>query len=216
MESSASGEIRVWDLSIRLFHWSLVFCFALAYITGEAELFFHSWPGYVILGLLAYRVMWGLVGTRYARFSDFVKGPAETLRYLRSLLSRHPIHYYGHNPAGGWMVVLLLLVIAVTVWSGVELEATEGRGLLAGEGVTLVSPAQAKGDDRRRGAEHEWSEAAGEWWEEVHEAAAGLALALVVIHLLGVIVSSVLHRENLVWAMLTGKKPTARAQPPMG
>ncbi|VAW79954.1 Cytochrome b [hydrothermal vent metagenome] len=194
-----SNEIRVWDLLVRIFHWSLVLGFTIAYLTGEEEGSLHIYSGYAVLGLITFRVIWGFIGSRYARFSDFVHSPKSVSRYLKSLLTRKPEHHTGHNPAGGWMVIAMLLSLFVVSFSGLKLYAVEeGLGPLAGPLPTLsvISPAYA--DDDSDGEE--------EFWEEIHEASANFMLLLIFLHITGVIVSSRMHGENLVKAMVTGKK----------
>jgi cytochrome b len=169
--SSPSLKIPVWDPFVRVFHWSLVLAYAGTWITAEVDLPWHEKLGYFVLALLGLRLFWGLIGSRHARFSDFLRGPRVTMAYLKSLIADQPRDYLGHNPAGGWMIVLLIGSLALTIASGVLMGG-------AGEGV----------------------------WEELHEGAAGLTLFLVVLHLVGVAASSLLHRENLILAMLTGRK----------
>lgn len=113
-------EIRVWDAPVRVFHWLLVLSFAGAYLTAESERWrlVHVSLGYTMAGLVAFRILWGLLGTRYARFRNFVRGPSTVLRYVRSLLRGRPEHYIGHNPAGALAIVLLLLLSAGVVASG--------------------------------------------------------------------------------------------------
>ena len=166
--------IRVWDLPVRIFHWLLVLSFAGAFVTAESERLrdVHVVLGYTVLALLAFRLVWAFVGTRYARLSSFAFGPRAVAEYVRSLLTTHPRHYLGHNPAGSWVIYLLVLL-----------------GIAAG--VTGYATYNDVGD---------------EWMEELHEGAANAMLALVFVHVAGVIVSSVLHRENLVKAMVTGYK----------
>jgi cytochrome b len=152
----------------------LVLSFAGAYLTAESERWrlLHVTLGYTMGGLLAFRVFWGIMGTRYARFSSFVQGPTRVLRYLRSLLSGKPEHHVGHNPAGALAIVVLMLAgvcIVATGWAG-------------------------------------YNEIGGEWVSELHEAAANTMLLVVGIHVSGVLVSTVLHRENLVRSMVTGTK----------
>lgn len=183
--SAAAPDTRVWDILVRLFHWSLVAAFAVAWLTEDDFETLHQWAGYCVAGLLTFRIMWGLIGTRYARFTQFIYSPARIKRYLRSLLSAHPEHYMGHNPAGGAMVIALILCLGFTAFSGMALLATEGHGPLAG---TLFAG---------------WSE---DFLEEVHEFFANGALMLVLIHVAGVLVSSLLNHENLVRAMITGRK----------
>lgn len=167
-------KILVWDAPVRVFHWLMVLCFAGAYITSEGERWrlVHVTLGYTMAGLVGFRVLWGLMGTRYARFSNFVKGPARVLRYLRSLFGGVPEHYTGHNPAGAVAIVLLLLCavpISLTGWAS-------------------------------------YNDMGGEWLSELHEGAGNAMLALVAVHLAGVAFSTLLHRENLVRAMVTGNK----------
>lgn len=120
--SAEKPSILVWDAPVRVFHWLFVLCFAGAYLTAESERWrlLHVTLGYTMAGLLAFRLVWGLVGTRHARFSTFVRGPARVVRYLRSLPGAMPEHFTGHNPAGAVAIVLMLAacaVIAVTGWA---------------------------------------------------------------------------------------------------
>jgi cytochrome b len=209
-----SKEIRVWDPLVRIFHWSLVVGFTIAYLSGEEESNVHIYAGYMVLGLIIFRVLWGFMGSRYARFSSFVTSPATTLQYLKDLAAKRPQHYIGHNPAGGWMVLALLLCLFVVSLSGLKVYAIEeGLGPLAGDApaLTLVSAARADDDDDDHGHEsskggHAEDEAAEEFWEELHEVSSNIMLLLIVLHVAGVIVASRLHDEKLVKAMITGKK----------
>ncbi|MEN8205929.1 MAG: cytochrome b/b6 domain-containing protein [Pseudomonadota bacterium] len=202
------NEKRVWDPLVRLFHWSLVLAFTIAYLSGDEENSLHIYSGYAVLGLISFRVLWGLIGTRYARFSNFVSSPGTVIQYLKDLLARKPKHYMGHNPAGGWMVLALLLTLIVVSVSGLKVYAIEeGLGPLAADvpALTLISPAHAD-DDEHDADEHDGDEAAEEFWEEIHEVSSNFMLLLIFLHVAGVIVSSRLHNENLVKAMFTGKK----------
>jgi len=192
---------RIWDLAIRLFHWSLVFFFTVAYLTGDDAESLHAYSGYIIIGLLVFRLLWGFIGTRTARFSSFIYSPAETLRYAKAFVSRHPIHYVGHNPLAALMVFALLFSIAFTCWSGLEAYAAEGKGPLAGNKTLLIPGAMADDDEHERSRRHGGSEL----WEDLHEAAANLTLFLVFIHIAGVLLASVVHGENLIKSMITGK-----------
>jgi cytochrome b len=108
-------KILVWDLPTRAFHWLFALSFIAAYLSSEDDwLTFHVTFGYTVLGLVAFRLLWGFAGTRYARFSSFAYGPARGLAYLRSLLERRPEHHVGHNPAGSWAIYLLLALGALT------------------------------------------------------------------------------------------------------
>jgi len=186
MNASASPTSKVWDPLVRVGHWTLVACFFTAYLT-EGEVPLHMWAGYLLSAVVLVRLLWGFVGPQHARFSDFLYRPARIAAYLRSLVSRRPQHYRGHNPAGGVMILLLLASLALTAATGMALYAAEDQaGPLAG----LVAT----------------SEASEERWEEAHEVFGNLTLLLVIIHVVGAVVSSVLHRENLVKAMITGRK----------
>lgn len=192
-----ANSVQVWDITIRLFHWMLVIAFAIAYVTGEAESEIHAWAGYVILGLLAYRLVWGFIGTRYARFSSFLFSPGETLSYLGGLLRGKPGHYLGHNPVGALMVFALLFSLTMTTFTGLLLYGDEGKGPLAQTGI--IATAQAD-DDR----DHDENE--NELLEEVHEFFSHLTLLLVFFHIGGVVVASRLEGQNLARAMVTGRK----------
>ena len=180
--------IKVWDPLVRLFHWGLVASFALAYLSEDDWMDLHVYAGYTLLGLLAFRLVWGFIGPRHARFTDFVRRPSAVLEYLRELLVLRAPRYLGHNPAGGAMVVLLLLSLVLTSITGLAAYGAEGYGPLAGWTAGLVGLGR-------------------EAMEEVHEFSANLTLSLIFVHIAGVLVSSVLHKENLVRAMITGRKP---------
>jgi cytochrome b len=172
--NATSRGILVWDLPVRLGHWLMVGGFALAWLTGDSEEWrlVHVFAGGTVVGVALFRLVWGLVGTRYARFVDFVRGPHAAIEYVKSLLGPRPQHCVGHNPAGGWAIVLLLALALLT----------GATGWFA------------------------YQEIDGELFEEVHEALASTMLAIVGIHIAGVIVGSLAHHENLPRAMLTGFK----------
>lgn len=181
------NEVRVWDPFVRIFHWSLVLTFTVAYVTGEELEGLHNNAGYAVLGLVLLRIIWGFVGTRYARFRDFVYPAAEIKGFLQDTLARRARRYLGHNPAGGAMIILMLLSLLVTTLTGIAFYGIEdGAGPLA---LLAGSP--------------EWVE---EMLEEVHEFFANFMVLLVVVHIIGVIVESRLHRENLARAMVNGRK----------
>lgn len=203
------SSIKVWDVAIRLFHWSLVALFIVAYFSGEGEEgsaseSLHAWAGYIIIGLLLFRIVWGFIGGRYARFSDIIRRPSEIVAYLKGMLSGHPRHYLGHNPAGGIMVIAMLIALAAISWTGLKAYEAEGKGPLVAAQTVAVVPV-AKADEWGEWGEHESGEAE-EFWEEAHEAAVNATLLLIVLHLGGVFTSSMLHRENLARAMITGRK----------
>jgi cytochrome b len=191
-------EVPVWDIAVRAFHWSLVVAFAVAYLTEDDFELLHAYAGYLVLGLISFRVIWGLIGTRHARFSDFVCGMQTTRLYLKSMLTGKPKHYLGHNPAGGMMILVMLVSLFLLSYSGLKTYAEDGKGPLAQTEISIVATAYAD-DDHHRSAK-------SEFWEDIHEFLANFTLLLIFMHLVGVFVSSVVHRENLVRAMVTGKK----------
>lgn len=195
-QEMGGNRVKVWDAFVRLFHWSLVIAFFVAYFTEPEDAGFavHVWAGYLVTGLIAMRVIWGFVGTPHARFSDFAFGPVHALRYVLDLARGRAERHLGHSPAGAWMVYLLLIALGATVLTGMgALAAERHEGPLAVFFETTPS-AQAlpEGDE--------------EAFEEAHEILANLAMILVALHILGVAVASVSHRENLVRAMITGWK----------
>lgn len=171
-----ASRILVWDLPVRVFHWLLVLSFAGAWLSAESERWrlLHVSLGYTMAGLVAFRLVWGVVGSRHARFASFVRGPVAAWTYVTDLLHGRAPHHSGHNPAAALAIVGLL-----------------------GLAIAVVASGWAMYEDVAAG---------GEWLEEVHEAAATAMLALVGLHLLGVLVGSLAHRENLVAAMWTGRK----------
>lgn len=173
-------KVLVWDAPVRVFHWLLVLSFALAWLSAESERWraLHVTAGYTMAALVGFRLLWGVIGTRHARFASFVRGPRAAWRYLRALAGGRPEHHVGHNPAGALAIVALLALIAATAFTG-----------------------WATYED--------WG---GEWLEELHEGAANALLAVVGVHLAGVVVGSLAHRENLARAMFTGRKHAPPAQ----
>ncbi len=191
-------EIRVWDPLVRLFHWGLVVTFFIAYFTGEEESDLHIYSGYIVLGLISFRLIWGFIGTKHARFGDFLTTPTAAITYLKGLADK-PKRYIGHNPVGGWMIVIMLITLFVVSWSGLKVYAIEeGLGPLAGGIPQLAIINTTYADDE----EDFWEE----FWEEIHEISSNFMLLLIALHVTGVFISSRLHNENLAKAMLTGKK----------
>jgi len=175
-----AGWITVWDLPVRLFHWALVLCVSIDLIFGSGTRL-HVLAGFGVLALMGFRLIWGLIGPRYARFTGFVYGPRAVMEYLLRLKARRPSRYLGHNPVGGWMIVAMMLALAVAAGTG-----------------ALIETARFAHSHRLK---------------ELHETAASLLYFLVPLHVLGVVVSSIVHGENLVEAMITGRK---RAPPEPG
>ena len=201
-------DVKVWDPLVRIFHWSLVIVFATAYLTGDEESAVHEWFGYVVLGLIAFRVLWGFIGTRHARFADFVHRPGTVLAYARDFVTGRARRYLGHNPLGGMMILALLLSLTVTGVTGWQLgqAATAEQAAVSGPALTALLPiAPAYADDDDEDDEHEGN-GGGEWLEETHELFANLTVLLVILHIAGVLAGSLIYRENLVRAMFTGRK----------
>jgi cytochrome b len=182
---STHNTVKVWDPLLRIFHWSLAGTFTFAYLTGDEWDTLHTIAGYMIAGLIAFRLAWGIIGTRYARFTQFIRSPKTVIDHLKKMKSGKAPHYLGHNPAAAAMIVALLLSISMTALTGMSIIATEGSGPLAGTFISHIN---------------------SNWLEEFHEFFANGTLVLIGLHLLGVLVSSVLEKENLARAMITGLK----------
>jgi cytochrome b len=184
-------EVRIWDPIVRYGHWVLAAAFFVAYLTEDDLLTAHVWAGYVVGTVVLVRIVWGLVGTKHARFSDFLYSPRESLNYFFDMLRGRAQRYLGHSPTGAAMVFALLVSLALTTVSGIVVYAYDKHaGPLAG----LVTS--------------EASESVEDFWEEAHEVLANLTLFLVVLHIAGVTVASFVHKENLVRAMIIGTKRT--------
>jgi cytochrome b len=171
---------RVWDPLVRIFHWSLVASFAVAWFTPRSAADIHQWAGYVAGGLVLMRLLWGVLGTPYARFSQFVRHPKSVVQYLLAIIGGHEARYIGHNPAGGMMVLALVSLMVVTSFTG-----------------WMMTTDAYFGED---------------WVQILHSLSAHGLLVLVFIHVGGVVLASVRHRENLVRAMITGQKRKAGAE----
>lgn len=186
-DPDATPMIRVWDFPTRLFHWSLVVMVALAYVTSEAEgawFWIHLAAGYGILGLVVFRGFWGFLGTRYARFANFVRPWPVVREHIGEMLRFQPSPSLGHTPPGGWMIVALLVVLVVLVASGLFAGDDDEMGPLAS--MIGTSAADAMG--------------------EVHEALNSLLWGLVTIHVAAVVFVSVIAGDNLIRAMWTGRR----------
>jgi cytochrome b len=203
--------IAVWDPVVRWGHWLLVAAFAVAYLTAEEDVggadLVHVWAGYLVGAIVGLRVLWGFVGPERARFRDFVYGPSAVARYVVALVGGRARRYLGHSPAGGAMVLLMLLSLAATVFTGLVSYGERGKGPLADGGRPLIAAAYADGDKGSRGAEASRDREGGESAiGELHSALGNITLALVIFHVLGVGLASVVHRENLMLAMINGRK----------
>ncbi len=179
LSSGAGGAmppatIKVWDPFVRIFHWSLVGLFAIAFLTGDEVEPVHVAAGYAIVGLLALRIVWGFIGPRHARFADFVRSPRVALAYLRDAMALRSRRYLGHNPAGGLMIIALIVMLLGT----------------GATGYLMTTDAY-------------WGSKA---MEHIHGAFAYVTVGLIAFHVVGVVLSSLAHHENLVRAMITGRK----------
>ncbi len=166
--------VRVWDPFVRLFHWSVVGGCALNFTILDDGKLAHRWIGYGVLALLALRLVWGVIGSRHARFADFVPGPRDLIAYLGSLIRGREPRFLGHNPAAAVMVLALMALLAaigVTGWMQ-TLDAFWGY----------------------------------DWVETLHEGLANGLIVLVVVHVAAALFESLRHRENLILAMITGRK----------
>ncbi len=195
----AQQWVKVWDPLIRFFHWSLVLGFIIAYFSDDDFMTLHVYSGYYILGLIIVRVVWGFIGTQHARFTDFVTPPSQIKSYIKSIFSFHPRRYLGHNPAGGAMVIALMISITLTNVLGLALYGIEeAAGPFSNIAFYL-------------------GDAYEDIFEELHEFFANFTVLLVVIHVGGVLLASFQHQENLIQSMISGKKlsrdPSNRNQP---
>jgi cytochrome b len=188
-------EVRVWDPLVRVVHWLLAAAVIIDWLTDE-PLWLHTWLGYLALALIVVRVAWGFIGPENARFVSFVRGPQLVFDYLAGLIRFSSKRYLGHSPAGGAMIVALLIMIAATAGTGMaNLAADRGEGPLASVIAKVERPPRVPGQRRPQLL-----------MKQVHETVANITIALVVLHVLGVALASFAHRENLVRAMITGRK----------
>ena len=193
------NTIEVWDLPLRLFHWSLVGTVTAAAVTGflmpENWLDVHVWAGYALGILLAFRIIWGFAGSSYSRFRRFPLAPGKLLTHLRALKARETKPHAGHNPAGAWMIVLLLsLLIALTITGFITLGGQENLGPLAAF-VNFKT---------------------GELFAEFHEILAWAIILVVPLHIAGALAEEFLLGHGVIKAMFTGRKPAAPAPPQNG
>ena len=180
--------LQVWDLPVRLFHWTLGALVTASWITAEIggnAMQFHEWSGFAILTLVLFRLLWGFLGGTYARFADFVRGPRAAWTYAKSLLQGRPEFHAGHNPLGGWMILSLLASLLVQA----------GTGLFANDDIMTEGPL----------AKHV-SKQASDLLSKVHEVNFDVLLALIVVHVTATLYDLVVKRENLIVPMVTGRK----------
>ncbi len=189
-EAIAPGRL-VWDLPVRIFHWGLVAAFISAFVTnklGVRYFKYHIWSGYAVLILASFRVVWGFVGTRHALFLNFLRGPREILAYARNLFAANGSHYAGHNPAGALMVLALL--------AGAATQAA--LGLFANDEIFNVGPLYGL-------VTKEFSLVL----TSLHRRLFYVLLGAIALHVLAVIAHRIFKGEDLVAAMVTGRKADA-------
>ena len=173
-DATPSRLVSVWDLAVRVLHWSLVLTVAAAWLTRHSPGRWHEWLGYATLAIVMARVTWGFRGSRYARFADFVRPLSVTAAYGRDVVAGREARFIGHNPLGGWMVLALLTMVALVGFTGWLYTTDRFWGIA--------------------------------WVEDLHKALSDVLFAFVALHILGVLFTSRRHREDLVAAMLHGRK----------
>lgn len=186
-QGNDTHRILVWDLPTRIFHWLLVASFSAAWLTFDDNryLHIHVFAGYVLFALLLFRLLWGSIGSHYARFRTFSYDWPSVSAYLKGLITGQAARHLGHNPAGSWAIFAILILGFVTSISGIVTQGGEERhGILAG----LVSFQ------------------VGSIAREIHEITAWAMLGIVAMHVTGVIVESIIHKENLIASMISGYK----------
>ena len=182
------NRIKIWDLPVRIFHWTMVLNVTVSVITGfiaGVALKYHFWAGYGVLTLVLFRIMWGLIGSEHARFASFIRGPRAVLATLRQLVTREPLNFVGHNPVGALMVVLLLLGLVVQT----------ATGLFANDDIFNEGPLYSH-----------VSKAVSDWLTGIHELNADIILGLVALHIAAIAYHWRRKGENLVLPMLNGYK----------
>ena len=180
--------VKVWDVPVRVFHWLLVAAVAFLVVSGKVGgnlMEYHVYAGYSVLALVLFRVLWGFAGSTHARFASFVAGPSRGLAYARRLLSGAPAHSAGHNPLGGWMVIVLLLSLLLQ----------GGTGLFSNDDIAFEGPLYPF-----------ISKSLSDRLTSLHHVNANVLIALVAVHVAAVLFHAFVKKEDLVRAMFTGVK----------
>ena len=187
-------EVRVWDLPVRIFHWALLLLVVSQIVTvsiGGNAMEYHVLGGYALLALVTFRIVWGVIGTRTARFTDFVRGPGTIIRYVRTLTRADPDDRPGHNPLGGWSVLAMLASLLVQAVSG----------LFVDDEIMTTGPL--------------WkyvSDDTASLFNTIHETNALVLLSLICVHLAAILYYLVRKKQNLILPMLSGRKPAPDSQ----
>lgn len=187
--------LRVWDVPVRLFHWLLVTLLVVSFTTaqiGGNAMQYHEWSGLTILTLVLFRVLWGFAGSTYARFGGFLRGPRSALEYARTLLRGRPAFHAGHNPLGGWMILLLLTSLLVQA----------GTGMFANDDVMIEGPL----------VKHV-SKETSDLLTRIHHFNFNVLLALVTLHVGAALYYLRAKRENLILPLFTGSKQVPEGVP---
>ena len=182
------GQVMVWDLPTRLFHWLLLIFVIASFVTakiGGLSMQYHEWSGFAILTLLLFRLAWGFMGSRESRFSTFIKGPTSVVRYAANLMQPDAPRYLGHNPLGGWSIVAMLLSLLLQA----------GTGLFANDDIFTTGPLYDL-------VSKEFSDSI----TRIHNFNQGILLLLIGMHVFAVFFYLLFKRENLVTPMITGMK----------
>ena len=181
-------SVVVWDLPTRLFHWTLVLLIALQFASGEFELLPMSWHyglGYATLALIAFRILWGFFGSETSRFASFARGPSAVVRYVREIAAGRHVSIVGHNPLGGWSVLLMIACVLVQAVSG----------LFSSDDLTESGPLAAHVSD-----------ATVKWMTRIHHVNRYVLLLLIVLHVIAVVMHWIVRNDNLVASMWHGRK----------
>lgn len=184
----SNRQILVWDLPIRLFHWLLVILMVTSFVTGKIGsiwMQYHMLSGYAVLGLLVFRLVWGFVGGRYARFSSFIYGPSQVLKYIRTMLKMDAPKYPGHNPLGGWSVLAMLITLSVQIVTG----------LFANDDIFTEGPFY-----------YLVGKATSDWLARIHRLNQEVIILVIGVHITAVLFYLIIKKENLIKPMFTGRK----------
>lgn len=192
MSTTKNYAIKVWDISIRIFHWALVAGIGFMWFSGEEGgniMTWHIYIGYCMLGLIVYRLFWGFIGSPYARFTEFLKGPSQTFAYLKNMLKGEKIDYLGHNPLGGWMVIILMILIFTQAFSG----------LFSSDDIFTEGPFYSLVSSKT-----------SEFFTSIHHLNFNILLAAIALHISAVAYHAFIKKEALIKSMLTGEKLSPR------
>ncbi len=185
-EGTTPKRVLVWDLPTRLFHWCLVALLGASWLTGEmGEMEWHMRSGIAILTLVLFRLLWGVIGSTTARFTQFVTSPVTALGYARRLLAGKADHYFGHNPLGGWMVLVLLMLVL----------AQASTGLFSNDDIFTEGPLY-----------HLVTKSTSDWLTGIHKTLFDALLACAALHIAAAFFYLVVKKDNLILPMITGRK----------